>query len=223
MKNKLCAIIKDWYISSSYVKHYIAALIASMLSWFYFFMNLGKAFNSIPSAVENVVSKYPQKSRLIIICEIFFWMMMGYMPFEYISFEFYKKKIRECKEYVSEREHSIFASLMNDREIASICNNKRKTYEFFRVFFKRDQILIDKNTDINVFMDFIKRHRKIYVKHHIVYIYAKSIVDSLMYKPLQPISVHTKSWLWASSWCVVCSEQCVLYRLRICLMAREPL
>jgi len=82
----------------------------------------------------------------------------GFLPSEYTQFQLEKKDKSERESFISERLRIVFRCHMNDILAAKLFKDKVKTYEKYKMYFKRDAISIEKKSDFAKFEKFVKKH-----------------------------------------------------------------
>ena len=87
----------------------------------------------------------------------------GFAMDEYVFFRLEGKSMEERRTYVSSEERIHAAYRMNDFSDMRILNDKWKTYELLKPYFKRDAILISNKGDFQKYSEFVRNH-PIYVK-----------------------------------------------------------
>ena len=83
---------------------------------------------------------------------------------EYLCFEFENKTKQERLAFVADWEHLGYACVLNCPENDSIFDNKRKTYEKFKKFYRRELVLFESESQIPEFERFTTAHPKFVVK-----------------------------------------------------------
>ena len=82
----------------------------------------------------------------------------GFEPDEYFYYQVENKTSEEKREYITDLEHFIFAFSLNDIVDIEILNDKYRTYEAFKPYFKRDGVSIETQKDFAGFCAFIEKH-----------------------------------------------------------------
>lgn len=82
----------------------------------------------------------------------------GFLPYEFICYDLYKKTTEQRREFISDAERIEMVFKMNDIAAISLFNDKCKTFEAFKNFYRRDCITIENKQDINRFIEFTNTH-----------------------------------------------------------------
>lgn len=82
----------------------------------------------------------------------------GFMPDEYFAYHLENKVEIERKKYISDRDRLDFIYKVNDIVDMEIVRNKNLTYQYFKHYYHRDAICINRNTDFHKFVNFIKKN-----------------------------------------------------------------
>ena len=90
----------------------------------------------------------------------------GFMPDEFFAYELEKKTAEERREYISDRDRYNIVYKMNDIIDVDIFFDKYKTYSKFSKYYRRDAISIEKKSDYDSFVAFVKKH-PIFVKKNV--------------------------------------------------------
>jgi len=85
---------------------------------------------------------------------------------EYIMYHFKDRKPEERREFVCTRERALYCERLNKPENQMIFDDKGKTYEVFKKYFKRDLVQIDSLNDKTIpdFKEFIDKHPRFIIK-----------------------------------------------------------
>lgn len=91
----------------------------------------------------------------------------GITPTEYSVYNFINKKDYEIRNsFISERYHMAYTYMMNDLFEFQLFNDKTKTYEKFKDYYKRDVITIETEKDFEDYIKYISNH-PIFVKKQV--------------------------------------------------------
>lgn len=82
----------------------------------------------------------------------------GFEPDEYLCYELEGKSTQERRTIVSDVDRYCYVYRMNDISDAQIFNNKGRTYELFKDYYKRDALYISKRGDYEKFCAFVRKH-----------------------------------------------------------------
>lgn len=88
----------------------------------------------------------------------FCWFAYGFLPEEYFCYELQNKNYEERKGFISEIDKSKYVFQMNDIVDIQILNDKVKTYEHFKKYYRRDAICIKDHSDYDMFRSFVGKH-----------------------------------------------------------------
>ena len=83
---------------------------------------------------------------------------------EYLYFHFAKKTLEERLSFVADWEHLGYTCTMNNPKNAELFDNKWKTYQTFRPYYRRDVQLCNGLEDEQVFNQFLRDHKRIVIK-----------------------------------------------------------
>ncbi len=83
---------------------------------------------------------------------------------EYMLYGLYKKPFEACESYIGETERYKYYKKYNSRSEKKLLRSKAMQYEHFKEFYKREVMCADKNTQFDLFYDFVKKHGRIIVK-----------------------------------------------------------
>ena len=90
----------------------------------------------------------------------------GFMPEEYLCYDFMNKTPKERKMFISESDHMRFCYQMNDPVDISIFNDKARTYERFGKYYHRQVMCVSKKSNYPDFLKFVEAH-PIFVKKQV--------------------------------------------------------
>jgi hypothetical protein len=109
-------------------------------------------------------------------------------PDEYFLFGYENLTDNERKEYLTEYDKNSYCDKVNNPEKSEIFHMKWRTYEVFKVYFKREAVLVHGSRDIDnpTIIDFLRRHNSVILKplynaggHGIVMFHASNKEDAL--------------------------------------------
>lgn len=122
-----------------------------------------KYLKSTVLEMEDIFENAPMyKNRLdkesIATDMIFCRLAYGFIPSEYVCFEFENKTPSERKEYISDIDMNVFGYSVNNIKVLQNILDKGDSYRMFCDCFKRDVLVIENATDYASFHKFIKKH-----------------------------------------------------------------
>ncbi len=88
----------------------------------------------------------------------------GAMFDEYFLYEFYNKNVFGREEYICDKYRYDYYRLMNKDENRQFFDDKGKTYQLFKEFYKRDVLSVESREQREAFLEFIKKHTKVIIK-----------------------------------------------------------
>lgn len=88
----------------------------------------------------------------------------GCMFDEYFLFEYEKLNAYERSSFITDKIRWQYYRLMNKDENLEIFNNKKKAYDVFKEYFKRELLEFNADTDKDEFCNFFEKHKRIIVK-----------------------------------------------------------
>ena len=140
-----------------------------------------KSFRSERKMVERILAQSPvckhkseEEKQQMATEMLFYAVAYGYLPEEYLCFDFEGHSVNENKRFVSNWERCIAVYQMNNIFDMEIFNDKAKTYEKFKKYFKREAVSINKSSDKPKFMSFVKKH-PVFVKKNVYESLGRSI------------------------------------------------
>ena len=153
MKNAL----PDDYVKKGETGDIESALNYCRINWPDSFKKLNQqikqAFNDIP-----VFSERTKRSKDSIKDIQFCYFAYGFTPTEYFAFRLDEKKPSERRTFISSRLRMVYRCKMNDILKADLFNDKAKTYQLFKSYYKRNAVVIEKNADYEKFIKFTRMH-----------------------------------------------------------------
>lgn len=109
------------------------------------------------------VDIYEYKDRIIdfIYCK----MVLGFMAYEYFSYDLENKSMRERLDFMTNRDIFTYYEAMNtDRASSRVLGSKYRTYTRFKPYFKRDIVCVKGDEDKEQFLDFCTYNERFIVK-----------------------------------------------------------
>lgn len=82
----------------------------------------------------------------------------GFIPSEYVGFEFEHKSPKERKQFCSDIDTNYFGYSVNNIQKLQTILDKGECFKRFRQYFQRDGIVIEKESDLAAFTEFVKKH-----------------------------------------------------------------
>ena len=142
--------------------------------------NLSPVMDEMKDILDNS-SKYRNIDKEQIRIDMLFCRLAyGFIPSEYVSFEFENKTLTERKEYVSDIDTNIFGySVNNIKKLQSILD-KADCYEQFAGYFHRDALIISQKQDYEKFHKFVCKHPE----------YVEKLVFSSMGKGVRLVDIR---------------------------------
>ena len=110
----------------------------------------------------GVVSK--QQKQEYIVDMVYSLHRFGCMFDEYFFFDFRKLNTQGREAFITDKIRWSYYERMNLDENKELFNNKRKAYELFKEYYKRELIEISCDDDFDSFIDFVKRHDRFIIK-----------------------------------------------------------
>lgn len=155
--------------------------------------------NTILTDLEKTYNKSPLQKRLDIDYEMLkedmlFWhFAYGFTFNEYACYQFIDKSIEERKTFLSDRDITCLCYEVNDLRKMDILNDKAEAYKHFSKYYRREAISISKESDLDVFLEFIGKHKK----------FAKKLTNEACGRSVELIDLTNKD----------CSPHELFYRL----------
>lgn len=84
--------------------------------------------------------------------------------FEYFVYKFYNKSALGRSRINNLRIQYGYCEIVNDPSMRELFDNKAKTYEVLKQFYKRDLLLVESNEDVKLFEKFVSKHRDFILK-----------------------------------------------------------
>ena len=82
----------------------------------------------------------------------------GFQPDEYLCYGLEGMEPEEMRKWISDLDRYIYIFSMNDLKTCQIFNNKARTYEAFKEYYRRDAISIKNDSDYSKFENFVSSH-----------------------------------------------------------------
>ena len=152
-------LLLKWYKSQNSIKRSIALFI--MTIFMIGFLDL----NSIKKTRDKIVRTGASKNPTRLFWDILIWnLIFGYDPSSYAECDFINKSAKERLTFLSSTEQILFSRSINLDAKISILDNKKNTYEFFKDYFHREQLLLKSAEDYPCFEEFSKKHQRFFCK-----------------------------------------------------------
>ena len=84
--------------------------------------------------------------------------------FEYFVYKFYNKSALGRSRINNLRIQYGYCEIVNDPSMRELFDNKAKTYEVLKQFYKRDLLLVESKEDVKLFEKFVSKHRDFILK-----------------------------------------------------------
>ena len=97
---------------------------------------------------------------------LFKYFAYGFQPNEYFAFRLDQKDTEKIREFISGRLRMKYRCQMNNILQAHIFNDKSQTYEYFKEYYRRQVIAIEKPEDLNKFLEYVDEH-PVFVKKQV--------------------------------------------------------
>lgn len=163
--NNLSSILSKWYRSKNVFFHFIANIIYNSIGLPFYWITRGKNQILSISKISKEMQRQGRVSNWKIKLDILFeFIFHVFLSEEYFFYNFERKTRKERKEFCSELDHWKFTNICNKREDIFRLRNKRISYELFKNFYKREQIIVKSIDDIEIYSDFILRHPTFFKK-----------------------------------------------------------
>lgn len=109
---------------------------------------------------------FPSKREkdLFIKDMVYMYTHYGFSFDEFLYFRFEDLPLKERLNFVADWEHLGYACCMNSMENDSIFDNKHKTYQTFKPFYRRSLLLFESEEQFPEFEEFVKAHSKFIIK-----------------------------------------------------------
>ena len=123
--------------------------------------NQFECLQELISAMKKQGRKVSSFTKLDILFEFFFH---GYLGYEYVAYHFETKTHKERKAFYSEMDRWRFTNICNNRKDIWKLKNKRLSYEIFKDWYKREQIIVKSLDDLEIYTKFAKVHPVFFAK-----------------------------------------------------------
>lgn len=121
-------------------------------------------FSEVGKEIKKIISGKSYKNAEDMIFDIYYeYFVHGYLPEEYICYDFINTSEEERKKFMSDQESIIFGYKMNDINAICILMNKYLTYKLYEDYYKRDLIRVKNRDDYHEYKNFIEKN-KIFVE-----------------------------------------------------------
>lgn len=168
---KLCEKnpVKKKEIITPYLSHWEKYLKSSILE-------MEDIFENAPMYKDRI------DKEAIAVDMIFCRLAYGFIPSEYVCFEFENKIPSERKKYVSDIDMNVFGYSVNNIRVLQNILDKGDSYHMFSNYFKRDALVIENEKDYSAFHKFIKKHP----------VFVKKVVFSSMGHGVELVDIKNK-------------------------------
>lgn len=110
--------------------------------------------------IDNKFSKLKLKLKMV-----YYRYAYEFLFCEFSGYGFEHKSKKECLEYVSSYEYlRLHNEIEQSSKVEDIFSDKRKTYELFSNYFKRDVSIINGPKDLQEYLQFVQKHKRFIVK-----------------------------------------------------------
>lgn len=163
--NSLYLKLAKWFRSDSkalrFVAYFILRIFAHISYWIFLCPD---QFRSIPDMLREMKRQNRNVTPFTKFDVAWEFIARGFMTYEYIAYHFEEKSSKERKTFFSEMDKFIFMNICNTKEDKSKLRNKRLSYEIFKTWYKRDQVIVKSLDDLNIYSDFISKHSRFFIK-----------------------------------------------------------
>lgn len=130
----------------------------------YLFVRIKKMDFKNMLSQAKIVHKKAKKPVFIVFIDMI-WCGLRYLAgyMDYVVFEFYNLSGKQRKTHVTRGKNNEFVKLLNDRAYWHIFSDKIEFNKYFSEYIKRDWLDL-RSAEIDIFSDFIKKHKIIIVK-----------------------------------------------------------
>ena len=122
-----------------------------------------KIYASTEKKIRNIIERAPSLVNRtdkddLRIDMLFCRFAYGFQPDEYLCYELEGKSMQERKAIISDTDRYCYVYRMNDISGLQLFNNKGRTYEMFKKYYKREAVYLSKRKDYDKFCAFIQKH-----------------------------------------------------------------
>ncbi len=165
--------IAPWKLNSP-IERFLARKADKSLFWKKAYVRFYKIFDSayykkgllfIDKYIKMFVGEVTEKQRREYIVDMVYSLhRFGCMFDEYFLFGFSTLNTKGRESFITDKIRWSYYARMNTTEANELFNDKKKAYDIFRKFYKRDLILVSGEKDREVFSEFCKKHVEFIVK-----------------------------------------------------------
>ena len=128
-----------------------------------FFRSYPQRFSADKQKAEQMLTDSPlgqaTEDHAHLLTEMLFCKIAyGFHPEEYVCYELQDKTPQERRAFLSSRDCFNYARRMNRIAETEIFNNKGLTYQFFEQYFRRDAVYLERESDLDAFLSYVKAH-----------------------------------------------------------------
>ena len=131
---------------------------------------ISETFHNIPVYQDYSIDRLNHIRSDMLFCNFGY----GFTPNEYFVYRLENKSPELRKEFISSRLRMTYRCKMNNLLHAGLFGDKSKTYNYFKPYFHRDAIAIERKNDFSVFSAFIKKH-PVFVKKEVFEAQGRSV------------------------------------------------
>lgn len=125
---------------------------------------MSEVINNFRGDAKSLAKKYHRPEIVFWGQAFWYFVRYGASPNDYIRYEFYLKNGRGVNEYITALRHKKIVKTMNHDKDGELKDDKYETNRKFSAYISRDWVKVDKNSDIDEIVRFIKAHDAIVVK-----------------------------------------------------------
>ena len=167
--SKVIFAVFDFYSKTYRSQNYIIHVFSSFLHRItifpiYWIIHSKNNFKKILSLKSDLISQNRKASCLTLIDALFSFYFFGFFIYEYETYKFEQKTIKERFSFASEFDLWKFVNCFDKRSEINKLVDKEKSYEIFKDAYNRDVIAIKNNHDYQIFDDFVNRHPTFFAK-----------------------------------------------------------
>lgn len=122
---------------------------------------IDKVFETVPFFQNEEISLDKVREDML-----FKYFAYGFQPNEYFAFRLDQKNSEQIREFISGRLRMKYRCQMNNILEAHFFNDKAQTYEYFKEYYHRQVIAIEKQEDLNKFLEYVDEH-PVFVKKQV--------------------------------------------------------